>query len=266
MKALFEHALFDFRDGIRNRHLLFLNYLFPLGLYLMLGSIMPGINPYFRDLMIPGMTIVAILAATLLGLPESLVNSRESGQFRSYWINGVPAAAVLLVPVFTTLLHLAIVTLLIAISAPLLFAAPTPADWPAFIGICLVGALTLAAIGLLIGVVSPNSRVALLWSQLLFVPSFLVGGFMFPGRLLPPVARALSHLMPATLIMDSLSASLPEASGSSAPVLVLSCTGLAAFVLALYLFRWDRRYGTRHSPLWAFLALLPPLAGVFWLG
>ena len=74
MKALFEHALFDFRDGIRNRHLLFLNYLFPLGLYLMMGSIMPSINPYFRDLMIPGMTIVAILAATLLGLPESLVH------------------------------------------------------------------------------------------------------------------------------------------------------------------------------------------------
>lgn len=262
MNALLQHLLFDFREGVRNRHLLFLNYLFPLGFYLMIGAIMPGINPFFRGLMIPGMVIVAILAATLLGLPECLVNARESGQFRSYRIHGVPAVAVLLVPAFTTLIHLLIVASLITLTAPFLFSAPWPSNWPGFIGISLVGALASTSIGLLIGVISPNSRVAVLWSQLLFVPSFLVGGFMFPNRLLPPVARALSHLMPATLIMDSLNAFVYEPPGRPTPLLILACLAVVGFGLALFLFRWDRVYGTRHSMAWALLVVIPPAAGI----
>jgi len=38
MNAFAAHFSFEFRAGVRNRVLLFLNYLFPLGLYLMLGS------------------------------------------------------------------------------------------------------------------------------------------------------------------------------------------------------------------------------------
>ena len=77
--------------GIRNRTLLLMNYLLPLGFYLMMGFVMPEINPEFRAVLVPAMVVFAILAATLLGLPDPLVNAREAGIFRSYKINGVPS-------------------------------------------------------------------------------------------------------------------------------------------------------------------------------
>jgi len=103
MNAFIQHFLFEFRTGIRNKNLLLLNYLFPLGFYLMMGLVMVELNPTFRENMIPAMIIFAILSATLLGIPDPLVNAREKGIFRSYKINGIPSISR---PPFLMLLYL----------------------------------------------------------------------------------------------------------------------------------------------------------------
>ena len=91
MRAFLHHFAFEFRSGIRNKQLLLMNYLFPLGFYLMMGFIMPGINPPFREVLVPAMVVFSALSSTLLGIPDPLVNARENGIFRSYKINGVPS-------------------------------------------------------------------------------------------------------------------------------------------------------------------------------
>ena len=133
MTAFINHFMFEFRTGIRNKQLLLMNYLFPLGFYLMMGFVMAGINPFFLDTMTPALVIFAVLAATLLGIPDPLVNSRENGIFRSYKINGIPSASILIIPALTTILHLVIVTVIITASAPLLFDAPSPVNWLNFV-------------------------------------------------------------------------------------------------------------------------------------
>ena len=97
MNAFINHFAFEFRTGIRNKTLLLMNYLFPLGFYLMMGFIMVEINPLFQEDIIPAMVVFAILAATLLGIPDPLVNARENGIFRSYKINGVPSLSILVI-------------------------------------------------------------------------------------------------------------------------------------------------------------------------
>ena len=102
MNAFIHHFLFEFRTGIRNKNLLLLNYLFPLGFYLLMGFVMVEINPLFQENIIPAMVIFAVLSATMLGIPDPLVNARENGIFRSYKINGIPALSILIIPALTT--------------------------------------------------------------------------------------------------------------------------------------------------------------------
>jgi len=45
MNAFINHFAFEFRTGIRNKQLLLMNYLFPLGFYLMMGVVMAEIIP-----------------------------------------------------------------------------------------------------------------------------------------------------------------------------------------------------------------------------
>ena len=64
MKAFLSHFSFEFRTGIRNKQLLMMNYLFPLGFYLMMGFVLAGINPLFLDTMTPAMVIFHGKSAT----------------------------------------------------------------------------------------------------------------------------------------------------------------------------------------------------------
>ena len=161
MNAFSHHFSFEFRTGIRNKNFLMLFYLFPLGFYLMMAFIMVGINPPFLEVLIPAMIVFAVLAATMLGIPDPLVNGRETGIFRSYKINGVPTTSILAIPALTITLHLAIVAAIITISAPLLFDAPAPENWLNYVLVFLVTVIACSGIGVLIGVISANTRTAI---------------------------------------------------------------------------------------------------------
>jgi len=266
MNAFVNHFSFEFRTGIRNKQLLLMNYLFPLGLYLMMGFIMPEINPLFLESMIPAMVVFAILAATLLGLPDPLVNAREAGIFRSYKINGIPSSSILTIPALTTILHLVIVTVIITATAPLLFDAPLPVNWPNYGLTFIAMAFACAGISVLIGVISASSRVTVLWSQLIFVPSMLLGGLMLPYSMLPDVAGKISQLLPATQAMNAFNGLAMDKVADFDPtgsVIALLLSGVLAFVVAIYLFNWDSRNTTpRGHPLLALLVLLPYVIGL----
>jgi len=265
MKAFLNHFSFEFRTGIRNKNLLLLNYLFPLGFYLMMGFIMPSIYPPFRENMIPAFVIFAVLSATLLAIPIPLVDARENGIFRSYKINGIPAASILLIPVLTTFFHLMILTAIITITAPLLFDAPLPIDWLTYILIILALVFACSAISILIGVISKSSNVTVLWSQLIFVPSMLLGGLMIPLSMMPDFAQRIARLLPASHAMNAFDGLAMGKVATFSPwgsVIVLISSGLIAFCLALLLFSWDSHNSTRRGhPLLALLALLPYVLG-----
>lgn len=266
MTAFVNHFSFEFRTGIRNKQMLLMNYLFPLGFFLMMGFIMTGINPLFLDTMTPAMVIFAILAATLLGIPDPLVNARENGIFRSYKINGIPALSILTIPALTTMLHLAIVAAIITLTGPLLFDAPAPENWLNYILVFIATALCMAGVSVLIGVVSPNSRVTVLYSQLIFIPSILLAGLMFPFSMLPDAAGMVARLLPATQAMNAFKGLAMGLEADFDPwfsLFALFASGLLAFGSAVYLFSWDSRNSTRRGhPIIALLFLLPFVLGL----
>ena len=269
MSAFINHLSFEFRTGIRNKTLLLMNYLLPLGFYAMMGVVMVQINPGFLEAMIPAMVVFAILAATMLGLPDPLVTAREAGIFRSYKINGVPASSILVIPALTTILHTVVVTIIITVTAPLFFDAPLPINWPGFVLTFVVMAFACAGLGVLIGVISPSSRMTVLWSQLFFIPSMLLGGLMVPYSMLPEAAGRVAQLLPATHAMNAFRGLAQDLTADFDPLgslVILLASGVLAFGLAIYLFNWDRRNTTqRGHPLLALLAMLPYAVGILLL-
>jgi ABC-2 type transport system permease protein len=261
MSAFAYHFGFVFKTGLRNPNLLLLNYLFPLGFYLAMGVIMTRVNPGFQEVMVPAMAIFAILASTVLGLPSPLVEDRDAGVYRSYKINGVPALSILIVPALTTIFHALIAATIIAITAPLVFDGLPPNDWPALFGVLIVAAFACGGIGALIGVISTNSRATILWSQLIFLPSMLIGGLMLPLSLLPPEVLPFSALLPATQAMQAIEGLAYGQETLIPPVAALGAlagSALLSFGLATFLFNWDARNASRRGhPALALLAWIP---------
>jgi ABC-2 type transport system permease protein len=270
MKAFAMHLGFEFRFGIRNKTLLLMNYLFPLGLYALLGSLMGEINPGFLTTVIPAMSLFAIMSGALLGMPDTLVNARNAGIFRSYKINGVPVLSLLTIPVITSMLHALLVTAIIAVTAPLIFGGQAIVNWAGFLLVFLVAAFALAGAGALIGVVSSNSRMTVLLSQLVFLPSMILGGLMLPVSILPAALAKVALLLPTSYAMDAFSA-LAMGQAATHPwwsLAILASGGTVAFGTAALLVSWDPRNATRRAPVaWAALAVVPYMAGLvasFW--
>ncbi|MDE3091369.1 MAG: ABC transporter permease [Chloroflexota bacterium] len=267
MTAFANHFAFEFKTGLRNPSLLFINYLFPLLFYAMMGVVMTAINPTFKESMLPAMVVFTIMASTLLGLPNPLVESRAAGIYRSFKINGVPAISILAIPVLTTVFHALIASTLVALTAAPLFNGVPPLDWLNFCLITTLTAFTCGAIGALIGVASNDTRATVLWSQLIFLPSMLLGGLMLPLSLLPESIRPFSLLLPTAHAMQGylgLAYNQPTVFNPIASVAVLLTSGLLAFGLAIYLFSWDTQNSVRRGhPLMALLAIVPYLAAIF---
>jgi ABC-2 type transport system permease protein len=235
----------------------------------MMGGLMSQINPFFGEQIIPAMVIFAALTSSIMGLPSPLIEAREAEVLRSYRINGVPAPSLLSIPTLSTSVHIFLVSILITGSAPLLFKGPLPSNWAAYLLVFLSIPFACTGLGSLIGVISGNTRSALLWQQLIYLPSMMLGGLMVPSDMLPQTFVRIGHLLPATYAMQSflgLAYGRETLYHPAMGVLVLLVGGLVAFGLAHLLFSWDSRNGEkRRHPALAALALLPYLLGALFL-
>lgn len=269
MNAFFLHLAYEFRAGFRHKQLLLMNYLFPLGYYLLMGLILTGINSQFREDMIPAMILFSTLAATLLGIPLALTTAREKGILRSYKINGIPAISILTISIITCISHVLLMTAIITVSGPILFDALIPIQWFNFVLVFILSTVSYASMSALIGVVSSSSRVAILWSQLIFVTSILLGGLMIPNQVLPEEIGMVSILLPATHAMNAFRGLAMGHEVSFSPLVssvVLFLGSLLAYFLAIYLFNWDHQNDTRQGhPLLGILAFVPYAISIFWM-
>lgn len=265
MRAFALHLGLEFRLGMRNKTLLLMNYLFPLGFYALLGALMGAVNPGFLTTIVPAMSLFAIMSGALLGMPDTLVSARTANIFRSYKIAGVPAGSLLAIPIITSMLHALLVTSIIAATAPLLFGGAAVQNWAGFTLVFLAAALALAGAGALIGVVSSSTRMTVLLSQAVFLPSMILGGLMLPISILPPALGQAAMLLPTSYAMDAV-AGLAMGQDAAHPwwsLAVLVIAGALAIALALLLFSWDPKNATRRASVaWAAIALLPYAAGM----
>ncbi len=269
MNAFAHHFLYDFKVGLRDRALLLMNYLFPLGVYILFGLLMTGVNPAFIKTMIPAMILIAMMSSALLGMPNPLVESRETGIFRSFKINGVPVLSIISIPVISSFFHVLLVSIIITLTAGPFFHAVIPVNWGYFVLVFVITAFAMASYGILIGVVSPNTRSTVLFSQLIFLPSMILGGLMVPTSLLSPILYRVSLLLPTTYAMNAwqaLAFNMDYLFNPWVALLVLLAGSILAFGLAIYLFTWDsknRRAG--RSSLLGLLVLVPYVLGALLL-
>jgi ABC-2 type transport system permease protein len=266
MNAFISHFSFEFRTGLRDRALLLMNYLFPLAFYIVVSLLMTQLNPTFRANIIPTMVVFVILTSLILGLPNPLVSAREAGIFRSYRVNGVPALSVVLIPALTTAVHAVIAVMVVTFTAPILFQAPLPVNWGGFAVFLVLTIFVMAGLGVLIGVISANTRITILWSQLIFLPSIMIGGLMIPRSMLTGVLAQIGSLLPSTYsveIYDTLALGAGIDAKTILSLAVLLIGGILSFVLASYLFSWDSQNTTRRGSVWlALLVLVPFLVGM----
>lgn len=190
-------AVLQWKLDLRSRTMLITCYAVPLVFFAIMGGIFTSIMPEAKDTLIQSMTVFAVTMGALIGLPPSLTEIYRSDIKNAYQANGVPLVFGLVLTNISAFVHLFMMSAILCAIAPVAFDAAVPTDlWSHFGGVAVLIVVSLC-IASVIGLAVTDTANTSMWSILLFLPSVMLSGMMFPVDLLPKAFVFAGKLFPA---------------------------------------------------------------------
>jgi ABC-2 type transport system permease protein len=197
MSALFYGIGLQWKLDIRSKSLLITCYVVPLLFFAIMGGIFTSINPAANNTLIQSMSVMGVSMGALIGLPPSLVEIYGSDIKKAYKANGVPLYLGLVSMFISAFIHLMIMSMIIFIVAPIAFNAMAPTNLPLYFGSLAAFVAVSLSLGSVLGLLVKNQAKLTMICQLLFLPSIMLSGIMFPVDLLPKVLNNVGKIFPA---------------------------------------------------------------------
>ena len=182
---------------IRSKSLLVTCYIVPLIFFLLMGGIFTSVMPEMGSTLIQSMIVMSVSMGAFIGLPPSLIETYGSDIKKVYKANGVSSYLGLVTIFLSAFVHLMITCIVIALLAPSLFEATLPTQLPFFFLALAIYITSSLSIGSVLGLTVKNQAKLTMIAQLVFLPSIMLSGIMFPVDLLPDVLESLGRIFPA---------------------------------------------------------------------
>lgn len=197
MSAFLYGVALQWRLDIRSRSLLITCYAVPLVFFVFMGGVFTSINPQAKDTLIQSMTVMGVSMGAFIGLPPSLVELYASEKRKIYRANGVPLSLGAVTTCLSAMIHLLLMAGILCAAAPILFDAAFPTNLAGYF--CSLAAFLAVSlsVGCVLGLLVKNQARLTMISQLIFLPSIMLSGIMFPSEMLPKPLQLLGDAFPA---------------------------------------------------------------------
>ena len=197
MNCFLYSLVLQWKLDIRSKSLLVTFYIVPLVFFLIMGGIFTSVIPEMGSTLIQSMIVMSVSMGAFLGLPPSLVEIYGSDIKKIYNANGVPIYLGLLTILLSAFVHLMMTCIVILLLAPILFKAILPTQLAIFLLSLTIYIIVSLSIGCILGLTLKNQAKLTMLAQLVFLPSIMLSGIMFPISLLPDFLQVIGHVFPA---------------------------------------------------------------------
>ncbi len=204
MRALLYGIGLQFKFDIRSKSMLITCYLVPLIFFFFMSGIFTSIDPTATKTLISSMTVFTITMSALMGLPPALAEIYGTDVKKVYKANGAPIWFGIVTQCISSFLHTIIVCLIIFAVSPLVFKAELPSGllWY-FLSLVALLAVTLS-IGCIIGLLFKQQAKLTMIAMIIFLPSIMLSGIMFPADMLPQFMQYMAYAFPATIAFKAM--------------------------------------------------------------
>ena len=197
MSSFLYGVALQWKLDIRSKSLLVTCYIVPLIFFLLMGGILTSVMPEMNKTLIQSMIVMCVSMGAFIGLPPSLIETYGSDVKKVYQANGIPLYLGLVTMFLSAFVHLMISCTIIVLLAPILFEAALPAQLPSFFLALALYIIVSLSIGSIFGLAVKSQAKLTMLSQLVFLPSIMLSGIMFPISLLPDLLEAIGRVFPA---------------------------------------------------------------------
>src|SRR5260370_24272542 len=189
------------RLTLRDRGVLFFNYLFPLIFFfgfaeLFHAGVGAGIAYFVSTVLVMGMTGNGLWGAGMRSVQE-----REANILRRFKVTPISPLPILMAAMVSGwLLYVPVLVILVAL-AHFMYAMPLPQNWLSLFVMASLGVCAFRAIGLILAAVTNTMQEVTIAIQILYMPMLFLSGATIPAAMLPQWAQTLAQFMPASYLV-----------------------------------------------------------------
>jgi ABC-2 type transport system permease protein len=236
----------------RSRELAFFTFLFPVLIFILLGSVYGndrlkqehGIKS--SHYLLAGVLGYGVASTAFAGLAIILVLRREGGILKRLRATPLPAPTYLGAVLASTLVVYTIEAAALIVLARVMFGVPFPTQWLSLVLALVLGTLAFAALGIaLAGYIRSGEGSSAVVNAIYLPTAFLSGSFWTPHAY-PRFLEVIAEILPLTYfirLMRDVVIRNETIWSSWESAAVVAAWGLAGLVLAVRGFRWQPREG-----------------------
>ena len=262
MKGYLQLIKVDIKLALRQRVVIFFNYLFPLVFFFgMSSAFKASTNAGTATYVLTMSLVLGVLGSGLFGAGVRAIQEREMNILRRYKVTPITSGPILLASMVTGwVIFMPSIVMLVVISH-FFNNLPWPSRLPILLVFMSVALIAFRSIGLVIASVANTMQEGNILVQLLYFPMLLLSGATIPASAFGPTVRIVSGFIPSTYLVKGVNGMLLYDQPTRliwlwAGALVL--TAIVGWTVGMKLFRWEKEEKIKGSAkLWVAAVLAP---------
>jgi imidazolonepropionase-like amidohydrolase/ABC-type multidrug transport system permease subunit len=261
MKTYLALISLDLRLALRQKSVIFFNYLLPLVFFFIFAKAMHAERGAQITQVIAMVTVIGTLGSGLFGAGMRAVMEREMNILRRYKVTPISPLPLLVASVLTGwILFMPNILLLLAL-AHFMYGMPWPVAFASLFIFISLGIAAFRAIGLILASIANSTQESQILIQLTYLPMLFLSGATFPTTMFPTWLLILSQFIPTKYLVDGVQGMLLSGktlADNLESVGALLLTAAVGLFIALKLFRWEKDEKVRtSSKFWILAAMVP---------
>jgi ABC-type multidrug transport system permease subunit len=269
MKTYIAYIRTTLRLTLRERIVIFFNYLFPLVFLVGFGEFMGAAQSPGAATQVFALTLTLnILGTGFFGAGMSAVMEREVGILRRFKVAPITPGPILVSSMVTGwLVFLPALAIFIGI-LHFRYAMPMPRSPISLLVFLSIGVVAFRAMGLIIASVVNSMQESQILVQLLYLPMLMLSGATIPLTMMPDWLQVIAQYLPSTHLTLGMQGILLRGESiwqNMTAVVALLATAAVSLFVCFKLFRWEKEDRLKPSAkLWVVAALAPFVLTGMW--
>ena len=247
MKAFRALLKTEIRLSLRGMDMFIFAICMPVVVVIILGAVFgnkpafDGAEHTFLEQSFGAVSTIAICAGGVMGLPLVISDYRSRKILKRFKVTPISPALILAVQVVIYALYSIVSLILVYATGAIFLGYQLYGSWLQFLGAYLLVMLSMFSIGLLVGGIAPNIKIASVAASLLYFPMLIFSGATLPYEVMPVALQKVADILPLTQgikLLKAASLGLPIDS-VFIPVLVMIVIAIICTTVSLRFFKWE---------------------------
>ncbi|MBL0158125.1 MAG: ABC transporter permease [Bryobacterales bacterium] len=266
MKAYLAYIKSTLQLTIRDRLVLFFNYVMPLVFFIAFGEGFGASTSTGAMAQVVTMVLMlGVLGTGFFGGGMRATAEREAGILRRFKVAPITPAPILVGSLFTGWIVFLPTVVFFLVIARLRYGMPVPEHWLSLVVMVSAGVLAFRGIGLIIASVVNSMAESQVVIQLLYLPMLMLSGATIPLNILPDWLQSVAQFLPSTHLymgMQNILVREQSLAQNWVSLFALVATMLIALLLSVKLFRWEKEDVLKPTAKFWLLGVLAPFVAL----